>query len=99
MFFGHLWELVVVLLIALVVFGPKRLPEVGSALGRGLHEFRKATSELQDRLTSREAEPGPPGRHTAAGSSTSTNTAGSSISTNVKDMAAPSQGTTSPPTA
>ena len=90
MFFGHLWELVVVLLIALVVFGPKRLPEVGSALGRGLHEFRKATSELQDRLTSREAEPGPPGRHTAAGSA---------ISTHVEDMTAPSQGTKSPPTA
>jgi sec-independent protein translocase protein TatA len=90
MFFGHLWELVVVLIIALVVFGPKRLPEIGSALGRGLHEFRKATSELQDRLTSREAEPGLPGRHT---------TAGNFIPTNVEDVAAPSQGTTSPPTA
>ena len=90
MFFGHLWELVVVLIIALIVFGPKRLPEIGSALGRGLHEFRKATSELQERLTSREAEPRPPGLHTVAGSS---------ISTNVEDMAAPSQGTKSPPTA
>ena len=90
MFFGHLWELLVVLLIALVIFGPKRLPEVGSALGRGLHEFRKATSELQDRLTSREAEPGPPGRH---------NPADSSIPTNVEDTAAPAQGTKSPPTA
>jgi sec-independent protein translocase protein TatA len=90
MFFGHLWELVVVLIIALVVFGPKRLPEIGSALGRGLHEFRKATSELQDRLTGREAKTGPSGRHT---------TAGSTISTNVGDMAALSQGTKWPPTA
>ena len=90
MFFEHLWELVVVLIIALVVFGPKRLPELGSALGRGLHEFRKATGELQDRLTGREAQPGPSGRHT---------TAGSSRPTNVEDMAAPSQGTKSPPTA
>ena len=90
MFFGHLCELVIVLIIALVVFGPKRLPEIGSALGRGLHEFRKATSELQDRLTGREAESERPGRH---------DTAGSSIPTNVEDMAAPSQGTKSPPTA
>lgn len=33
-------EIVVVLIIALVVFGPKRLPELGSSLGRGIREFR-----------------------------------------------------------
>ncbi|MBW8059370.1 MAG: twin-arginine translocase TatA/TatE family subunit [Solirubrobacterales bacterium] len=33
-------ELVVVLIIALVVFGPKRLPELGRSLGRGIREFR-----------------------------------------------------------
>jgi sec-independent protein translocase protein TatA len=32
-------EIVVVLIIALVVFGPKRLPELGSSLGRGIREF------------------------------------------------------------
>ena len=41
-------ELLVVLVIALVVFGPKRLPDMGRQLGRGLREFRKATSEIQD---------------------------------------------------
>ena len=33
-------EIIVVLIIALVVFGPKRLPELGSSLGRGIREFR-----------------------------------------------------------
>lgn len=43
-------ELVVILVIALIVLGPKRLPEVAKALGRGLAEFRKATSDLTDEL-------------------------------------------------
>ena len=33
-------EILVVLIIALVVFGPKRLPELGKSLGRGIHEFK-----------------------------------------------------------
>jgi sec-independent protein translocase protein TatA len=37
-------ELVVVLVIALVVLGPKRLPEAGKAVGRGLREFKGAIS-------------------------------------------------------
>lgn len=47
--FGSLgWpEIVFILILALLVFGPKRLPEVGRTLGRGLREFRRATSELK----------------------------------------------------
>jgi sec-independent protein translocase protein TatA len=41
-------ELLIVLVIALVIFGPKRLPDMGRQLGRGLREFKKATSEIQD---------------------------------------------------
>lgn len=37
-------ELVIVLVIALVVLGPKRLPEAGKAVGRGLREFKGAIS-------------------------------------------------------
>jgi sec-independent protein translocase protein TatA len=33
-------EILVVLIIALIVFGPKRLPELGKSLGRGINEFR-----------------------------------------------------------
>ena len=46
MFGGHLPELLIVLILALVVFGPKRLPEIGGALGKGIREFRKGTTEL-----------------------------------------------------
>jgi TatA/E family protein of Tat protein translocase len=41
-------ELVIILVIALLILGPGRLPDVGSALGKGLREFRKASSDVQD---------------------------------------------------
>jgi len=37
-------EIIVVLIIALVVFGPKRLPELGNSLGRGIREFKESVS-------------------------------------------------------
>ncbi len=40
-------ELAVIFLIALLVFGPKKLPELGKSLGKGLREFKKATNELK----------------------------------------------------
>jgi len=43
-------ELLVILLVALIVLGPKRLPEVARALGRGLAEFRKATAGVSEEL-------------------------------------------------
>ena len=46
--FGHFPELLMVLILALIIFGPKRLPEVGEGLGKSLREFRKATSGIQD---------------------------------------------------
>ena len=44
-------ELLVILVVALLVLGPKRLPEVARSLGRGLAEFRRASSELRQSLT------------------------------------------------
>lgn len=41
-------EIVVVLIIALIVFGPKRLPELGRSLGRGIREFRETVGEKRD---------------------------------------------------
>lgn len=43
-------ELLVILIVALIVLGPKRLPEVAKALGKGLAELRRATSGLSDEL-------------------------------------------------
>ncbi len=39
-------ELIVVLVIALVVLGPKKLPEVGKSLGRGMREFKESISNM-----------------------------------------------------
>jgi TatA/E family protein of Tat protein translocase len=44
-------ELVLILVIALIVFGPKKLPEIGSAIGKGLREFRQASAVLTQELT------------------------------------------------
>jgi TatA/E family protein of Tat protein translocase len=41
-------ELVIILVIALLILGPGRLPDVGSALGKSLREFRKASSDIQE---------------------------------------------------
>jgi sec-independent protein translocase protein TatA len=44
-------EIVVVLIIALIVFGPKRLPELGNGLGRGIREFKESvTGEKRDEV-------------------------------------------------
>ena len=41
-------ELIVILIIALVVFGPSKLPEIGRAIGKGIYEFKSAASDLTD---------------------------------------------------
>jgi Tat protein translocase TatB subunit len=44
-------ELILILLVALLVLGPKRLPEVARSLGRGMAEFRRTSSEIRDTLS------------------------------------------------
>lgn len=43
-------ELVVIFIIALVVFGPRKLPELGRSLGKSLSEFKRASNELKNTL-------------------------------------------------
>ena len=43
-------EMVIILVIALVVFGPRKLPELGRSLGRSLNEFKRASNELRNTL-------------------------------------------------
>lgn len=43
-------ELIVILVLALIVFGPKRLPEIGKTVGKGLREFQKATREVRGEI-------------------------------------------------
>ena len=40
-------ELIMIFIIALLVFGPKKLPELGKSLGKGMREFKRATDELK----------------------------------------------------
>jgi sec-independent protein translocase protein TatA len=42
------WELAIILIIALVIFGPNKLPEMGKALGRGIREFKDAATQLAE---------------------------------------------------
>lgn len=58
--FFHWPEIIVLLLLAVVFFGPKRLPEIGGALGQSIKEFRKSTTDLQDRVTGHDEETRPP---------------------------------------
>ncbi|MCH7497551.1 MAG: twin-arginine translocase TatA/TatE family subunit [Candidatus Marinimicrobia bacterium] len=45
-------EILLILFIVLLIFGAKRLPELARGLGQGMREFKKATSEIQDEITS-----------------------------------------------
>jgi sec-independent protein translocase protein TatA len=43
-------ELIVIFVIALIIFGPRKLPELGRSLGRSINEFKKASNELRSTL-------------------------------------------------
>jgi TatA/E family protein of Tat protein translocase len=43
-------ELIIILVIALIIFGPRKLPELGKSLGRSLNEFKRASTDLQNTL-------------------------------------------------
>lgn len=50
MFGLGLWEILVILAVALLIFGPARLPELARSLGRGLAEFRRASTEIRQAI-------------------------------------------------
>ena len=43
-------EMIIILVIALIIFGPRKLPELGRSLGKSLAEFKKASTELRSTL-------------------------------------------------
>jgi TatA/E family protein of Tat protein translocase len=45
---GHLPEIIIVLVVILIIWGPGKLPDVGAGIGKGIREFRKASSETHD---------------------------------------------------
>ncbi len=52
-------ELLVILAVALILLGPKKLPEIAKALGRGLGEFRRATQDIKDSILTDDRPSGP----------------------------------------
>lgn len=57
-------EFILILAVALIVLGPRRLPEIARALGKSMAEFRRATEEIKEELESTEEtvrEPSPQG--------------------------------------
>jgi sec-independent protein translocase protein TatA len=61
---GHLWEIIIVLVVVLIIWGPGKLPDVGAGIGKGIREFRKASSETHDAVmgtttTATPAQPAP----------------------------------------
>lgn len=50
-------ELLVVMGLVLLIFGPKKLPEIGRSFGKGLKEFRQATKEIKESVDIGDLEP------------------------------------------
>jgi sec-independent protein translocase protein TatA len=48
----HPFWLIILLAIVLIIFGPGKLPELGGAVGRGIREFRKASTDIREEVTS-----------------------------------------------
>ena len=53
-------ELILILVVGLIVFGPGKLPEMGRSLGKGIREFRKASNALTAAINTPEPPPAPP---------------------------------------
>lgn len=53
-------ELIFIVVLALLIFGPKRLPEIGRTIGRGMSEFRKASNDLKRTINTELALDEPP---------------------------------------
>ena len=51
------WEIVLILAVVLILFGAKKLPELAKGLGSGIKEFKKATREVTDEISSAMDEP------------------------------------------
>jgi sec-independent protein translocase protein TatA len=54
---GHLPEIIIVLVVILIIWGPGKLPDVGAAMGRGIREFRKASSDAHDTVVGTSTTP------------------------------------------
>jgi sec-independent protein translocase protein TatA len=63
-------ELIIILVIALIIFGPRKLPELGRSLGKSIGEFKKASNELRSTLEEEIRVEEQRDRHTQAAAAT-----------------------------
>ncbi|HEY2704837.1 MAG TPA: twin-arginine translocase TatA/TatE family subunit [Candidatus Dormibacteraeota bacterium] len=66
---GHIWLILLLLIVVLIIWGPGKLPDVGAGMGRAIREFKKATNEVKDSVanaTTTHSEPVPPAAPTPA---------------------------------
>jgi len=66
------WEIVLILAVVLILFGAKKLPELAKGLGTGIKEFKKATREVTDEISSAMDDTSPPPSNRLPASTTST---------------------------
>ncbi len=75
-------ELILILIIALIIFGPGKLPEVGKAIGKSVREFKKATNEIKQEFEI--DEPSSPKREVSNTETTQKEDSASQVSTETK---------------
>ena len=63
---GHVWLLGIVLVVVLIIWGPGKLPDVGSGMGRAIREFRKASSDTKEQFAAAGRVDNGPSRAAAA---------------------------------
>jgi sec-independent protein translocase protein TatA len=61
------WELILLLVIVLIIFGPGKLPDIGQAVGKGIREFRRASSDLEESVRGETRRQGAAGEEPPAG--------------------------------
>jgi sec-independent protein translocase protein TatA len=63
-----IWELLILLVVLLLIFGAKRLPEMGRSLGKGMREFKDGVTGVEDAVKTTTPTPTPPQELPAASS-------------------------------
>ena len=63
-------EMLIILVVVLLLFGAKRIPEIAGSMGKGINEFKRNLSDAQKQIT----DPVPPARNVGSGDATTINT-------------------------
>lgn len=64
------WEILLIILVLLIFFGAKRIPDLAKGLGKGIKEFKDATKEIKDEIEKEDTRPVNKDRSTAAPNTT-----------------------------